>query len=124
MDKKYIIAVAASVIAAILVGLRFGAILYKPPSPHILDIGYEINQVGTRYTIVFSGNVVNPRMSNVYDVTVYLNWSEIGGGRHTDSVKIGDMTGRSKAPFEKSYEFEYMITLKSYTHRVEFSDTP
>lgn len=85
---------------------------------------YDIHRVGSKYTVVFSGIVVNPRRSNVYDVTVHIRWSEMAGGKHVDTVLVGDMAGRSTVSIEKTFEFEYMITLGSYNFEVEFSETP
>ncbi|KPJ89319.1 MAG: hypothetical protein AMS17_02360 [Spirochaetes bacterium DG_61] len=123
MDRRYIVVATLAVLVASLVGFRFGAVLYKRPSPHVSEMDYDIRQVGGKYTIVFSGSVVNPRRSNVYDVTVHIRWSEMGGGRHVDSVFVGDMAGGSTVSIEKTFEFEYMITLGSYNYEVEFSET-
>lgn len=124
MDRRYIKAATVAVLVAIIVGFRFGAVMYKRPSPHVSEMNYDIRHVGNRYTVVFSGSVVNPRRSNVYDVTVHIRWSEMAGGKHVDSVLVGDMAGRSTVSIEKTFEFEYMITLRSYNYEVEFSETP
>lgn len=123
MDRRYIVVATLAVLIASLVGFRFGAVLYKQPSPHVSEMDYDIRQVGGKYTIVFSGCVVNPRSSNVYDVTVQIHWSEMAGERHFDSVFVGDMVGGSTVSIEKTFEFEYMVTLGSYSYEVEFSET-
>lgn len=125
MDRKPFLAlVAISALIAVVVGIRFASIIMKPPAPQISSSGYEIRQVGGKFWVIFSGKVVNPSNVKVYYVTVYVHWSELGGGSHVDSTHIGDIARRSTVPFEIIYECEYMVTLGSHRFRLEYSETP
>jgi hypothetical protein len=121
---RFLALVAVSALIAIVVGIRFAYILMKPPAPQISSSGYEIRKVGGKYLVIFSGNVVNPSNLKVYDVTVYVYWTEMGGRSQIDSICIGDMAPRSTVPFEVIYECQYNVTLGSSRFQVEYSETP
>lgn len=124
MDRKLISMTTLTVLIAATIGYFLSSVVFKQPVPHVKDKDYEIRQLGGRYTLIFSGYVVNPRTSDIYDVIVCIRWRELGGEKHVDSTHIGDMQGESSLPFRVVYECEYMVTIKSYTTEVLFSETP
>lgn len=121
---RFLVLVAVSALIAVLVGIRFASIIMVPPAPQISSSGYEVHQVSGKFLVIFSGKVVNPSNVKVYDVTVYVYWTELGGGSHIDSTRVGDMARRSTVPFEIIYECQYMVTLGSHRFQVEYSETP
>lgn len=124
MNRKLISMTTITVLVAATIGYLLSSVVFKQPVPHVRNKEYEIRQVGGVYTLIFSGYVVNPRTSDIYDVTVCIHWRELGGEKHVDSTHIGDMQGESSIPFRVVYECEYMVTIKSYTPEVLFSETP